>query len=168
MDVRSLVSKLDYVKVWAQQTNTDIFVSSETLLSNIEDEDIAFDGYNVFRTDKEGFRKGGGISIYVKKCLSVTVVKSITRPKCSEYLALNVCLGNTANCENVFVIGAYCPPSAKSGAIEKLFKLISAHEKYEILLLGDLNLNFLSDVSNALKHLCNNLNLTINHCPNKA
>ena len=85
-------------------------------------------------------------------------LKSISRPKCFEYLALNVCLGSTANCDNLFLIGAYCLPSAKSGAIEKLFKLIYAQEKSEILLLGDLNLNFLTDVSNT--NLCNNLNST--------
>ena len=58
MDVRSLVSKWDYVKVWAQQTNADIFFFTETWLSNIiEDEDIAIDGYNVLRNDREGFTK---------------------------------------------------------------------------------------------------------------
>ena len=63
MNVHSLVSKLDFVKVWAQQTNADFCVFSETWLSNIiEDEDIAIDGQNVYRT-KEGFTKGRGISM---------------------------------------------------------------------------------------------------------
>ena len=95
MNVSIFISKLDYVKVWAQQTNADIFVFSETWLSNIiEDEDIAIDGYNVFRTEREGFTKGGGSYIFVKKnCLSVSVVKYISRPQCFEYLMLNVSLG---------------------------------------------------------------------------
>lgn len=68
MNVRSLTAKIDYINVWALQTNADIFVFSETWLSDqVSDDEIALDGYNVFRSDRCKPTKGGGVAIFVKK-----------------------------------------------------------------------------------------------------
>ena len=160
MNVRSLVSKLDYIKVWAQQTNADIFVFTETWLTKcVKDDDIAIAGYNVFRADRENTIRGG-VSIYVKDCFPVTVISSLSQPKCYELLMLNVSLGKSTRAENLLVVGVYRKPTAISSVITDIFNLLVPYEKTEILMLGDLNLNFLTDVSDTLKDLCLDLNLT--------
>ena len=65
MNVRSLVSKMDYIMIWALQTKADIFVFSETWLADqVSGIDIAIEGYNVFRSDRSKPTKGGGCSYF--------------------------------------------------------------------------------------------------------
>ena len=143
------------------KSNADVLVFSETwLTSKTDDTYIAIDGYNVFRTDRVGKTVGGGIAIYVKKHISVSVVLSLSSPKCFEYLALKISLGNTANCENLLLIGLYRQPKANANATERIFRLLSSHGISEILMMGDANLNWLTAASNSIKNLCNNLNLS--------
>lgn len=57
LNIRSLLPKLDFVKIWIQSTDTDILVLSETWLTkSISDNDILIKGYRVFRCDRP--RKG--------------------------------------------------------------------------------------------------------------
>lgn len=52
LNVRSLLRKLDLVKVWIESTNADIPVLSETWLNKaISDKEISVTGYNVFCCD---------------------------------------------------------------------------------------------------------------------
>lgn len=72
-------------------------------------------------------------------------------------LAIDLKLGNTS----LIVACCYRPPSANK---EALFTLSTAltdivHQK-EIILLGDLNWNWLTDVSKDLKDYCDSVNLT--------
>ena len=48
VNVHSIISTMDYTEVWAQQSDPDIFVFSETKLPN-KDADICLDNYSVFR-----------------------------------------------------------------------------------------------------------------------
>ncbi len=74
MNMRSIISKITYIKVWAQQTNPDIFVFSETWWSdNVRIVD--FCNCSVFRCDHP--TKGGGVAIFVKSCLSVSVITAV-------------------------------------------------------------------------------------------
>lgn len=53
LNIRSLLPKIDAVKIWIKSTNADIFILSETWLSKaVSDRDIAIDGYNVFWCDR--------------------------------------------------------------------------------------------------------------------
>ncbi len=112
--------------------------------------DIALDGYNVFRTDRCRPPRGGGVAIFIKKGFSVTVVDSVAIPKCFEYLALSVSLNNSANGGKITVLGVYRPPSAPSTAISDLAHLISSYLSSEVILMGDLNLDWLSNASDGL------------------
>lgn len=80
LNVRSLVSKMDMIKVWVNTTDVDIMVLSETWLKkSVNDDMIIIDGYKVYRTDCVG--KGGGVAIYVKSYLTSTVTLSVTKYK---------------------------------------------------------------------------------------
>jgi exonuclease III len=89
MNVRSLLPKMDMGKIWANSTNADIMVASETWLSkSIPDSHVNLDGYNLFRVDRR--TKGGGVAIYTKNTFQTTVLVSKSVPKQYELLVLKV------------------------------------------------------------------------------
>lgn len=53
MNMCSIVSKMDYIKVWAQQTDLDIPVFSETwLLNKVKNADICLYNYSIFPCER--------------------------------------------------------------------------------------------------------------------
>ena len=126
------------------------------LKSKHSDSDVFLNDYNLFRIDRTT-SMGGGVAVYAKVCYSVTVLKTVAIENCFEFIALRVSLGPT---NSIIVIGVYRPPSAKSEAIDKLSRLISHYKNEEIIVLGDINLNWATNVSDNWKEVCSNLNLT--------
>lgn len=89
INVRSLASKMDTLRIWARSTNADVIVISETWLSrSVSDKDIGINGYRVFRTDRP--KRGGGVAIYIKTKFQVEVLFSKSVPKQFELLALKL------------------------------------------------------------------------------
>lgn len=89
LNVRSLLPKMDMIKIWVQSTDADIVLISETWLSKyISDEHVSMAGYNIYRTDR--LKKGGGVAAYVKSKFDATIVLSESICKQLEFLALNV------------------------------------------------------------------------------
>ena len=156
INARSMLSKIDAIRIWAHSTDTDIFVLSETWLSkSVSDKDISIKGYNVFRCDRP--RKGGGIAIYVKNRFHTSLVTTVSICKQFELLALKLELsqGQFFN-----IIGCYRPPSASAEALSSLAKYLSSLESNELLLVGDLNCDWLTSASDSLKSVCDSFNLT--------
>ena len=92
---------------------------------------------------------------YYRSDLSVTVLESISMPNCFEYTSLRVTIGPTS----IIVVGLYRLPSATKDSIDKLFDLISKYANEELVVTGDLNLNWLNDSSNYIKEKCNQFDL---------
>ena len=156
LHVRSLLPKLDLVKIWASSTDTDVLVLSETWLKkSITDKDIAIKGYNVFRCDRP--RKGDGIAIYVRQKFYVTVQSSLSLSRQFEFLALKLELLNGLF---ITIVGCYRPPAASSETLLSLSNQLSTLDFNEILLTGDLNWDWLSSVSDSFKSMCDSFNLT--------
>lgn len=155
INVRSLVPKIDMLRIWAQSTAADVIVLSETWLSkSVSNKDIDISGYNVFRTDRP--KRGGGIAIYIKNKFQVNVLLSKSVSKQFEFLALKLVVSTSLS---LTVIGCYRPPSADTSALSALVQLLSDVSYKELILLGDLNLNWLHPISDELKSNCHNLNL---------
>lgn len=105
-NVRSLLPKMDMLRLRVDETDMDIMVSSETWLkSTITDNMIAIDGYNIFRADRSG--KGGGVAIYVKSKFVSSVTLLVSRVKQFDLLALKV---NLYKDTYLTVVGCYRPP----------------------------------------------------------
>lgn len=156
LNVRSLLPKMDSLRIWITTTDADVVVISETWLTkSVTDKDIAVEGYNVFRADR--LRKGGGVAIYVKLKFHVNVAHSESIPKKLDFLAINVKISN-AFC--ITVVGCYRPPSALNDALQSLTHLLSRLNYSEIVLAGDLNWDWLNPVSDNLKSFCDSVNLT--------
>lgn len=64
LNVQSLISKMDMVRIWVQSTDADVIVLTETWLNkSVLDKDICINGCNVYRTDRQ--KRGGGVAIFI-------------------------------------------------------------------------------------------------------
>ena len=155
LNIRSLLKNFDHITILVEQTTPDILVLGETWLGkNIDNSDLVLCNYNFFRMDRIG--KGGGVGIYVKSSLPVSILNAVSLPKSFEFLALKVQHG----LDSLTVVGVYRPPSADSDTTATLVNMLSEYSADELLVMGDLNLNWLSDVSLQLKELMCDLNLS--------
>ena len=73
-----------------------------------------------------------------------------------ECLILKVDLGGTP----LIVSAIYRPPNAPQCATAALSSLLADFAHYELIIMGDLNLDWLTSASDDLKDICNDLNLT--------
>lgn len=96
------------------------------------------------------------MAVYIKSCLSVTVLKTVSSPHSFELIALKI---NLPSNNFINVVGLYRPPSATPKAISDITCILSQFSKSEMLVLGDFNLNWLSLDSDGPKEMCINLNL---------
>ena len=158
LNIRSLLKpeRLDHLKILIHQADPDILVLTETWLKkSTSDSEISLSGFNLFRQDRAG--KGGGVAIYVKTHFPVTILHAAAIPSSFEIIALKINIGSN---DSITVLGVYRPPSADALALDKLAQLMAKFSTSEILVLGDINLNWRTQVSDKLKDICNSLNLT--------
>lgn len=155
VNARSLVPKLDIFKTWFFIAKPDVVVVSETWLKpSIPDNVINMAGYDVFRTDRKG--RAGGVAIYVLEKFQGSVLHSTSIPHQFEFLAVQIVVANAP----LNIIGCYRPPSAINDAITSLSDLLSNLISSELILIGDLNWDWLSDKSANFKLVCDSMNLT--------
>jgi len=155
LNVRSMLAKMDMIRIWALSTDADLIVISETWLNkSVLNEDISIDGYTVYRTDRP--RKGGGVAVYIKSKFSVNVLISKSVSKQFEFLALDLEVSRTLH---ITVVGCYRTPSAVKDALPSLMQLLSDLNFNEIVVIGDLNWNWLHPVADDFKAYCDSLNL---------
>ncbi|KAF1394512.1 hypothetical protein PFLUV_G00001090 [Perca fluviatilis] len=155
LNVRSLVPKMDMLRIWAHSTDADVFVLSETWLSNsVSDKVINISGYNVFRSDRPN--RGGGVAIYIKNQYQVNVLLSKSIVKQFEFLSLDLEVSKSLN---ITVVGCYRTPSAVSSALPSLMQLLSDFNSKELVAFGDLNWNWLQPASDDFRAYCDSLNL---------
>ena len=142
-------TKLDFISVLIIDTTPDILVISETWLSSkTPDSDVTLPGFNLHRIDRKA--KGGGVIIYTREHLVTRVISASSVPKSFECIALDVCIGGNAH---ITVVGAYRPPSAPTSALNDLGVILSNLTSSELVVLGDLNQDWLSETSASLKQL---------------
>ena len=120
-------------------------IGESWLRNSIPDSEINLDGFNTHRIDRVLCE--GGKKKQIRSGLSVTVLESISITECFEYISLRVTIGPSS----IIVVGVYRPPSASKDSIDRLFDLISKYANEELVVTGDLNLNWLNDSSNYIK-----------------
>ena len=85
LNINSLLPKLDELRYIAKNSNAAVIGISETKLdSTVSDSEVAVDGYNIVRNDRN--RKGGGVACYIRSSICFN---------------LKTCLSN--NTENIFI-----------------------------------------------------------------
>lgn len=151
LNVRSLLPKIDFINVLVNDAAPDVFVISESWLSGrIPNSDVALNGYNLFRIDRKAKGKGGRVVMFVREHLAAHVLAVS-----SECIVLDICVGGDSH---IVVIGVY--RFVPKLALEDFGKIMSTYVSSELVVLGDLNLDWLSESSISLKQLCLELNLS--------
>ena len=156
VNICSLVNKTDELKFLLDTHKFDVLCISETMLSDtISDNEIYIEDYNVYRRDRKG-KKGGGVCLYVKSNLSVTLLNDLLS-ETVEILWVKIHL----NCVNMYlkIAVVYRPPNALenyfNALIDNLNKAVC--DKNEFVMLGDMNL---THDDPKVKLLCNLFNMS--------
>ena len=110
LNVRSVINKLDSIRILLNRGNLDCLILGETFLSeSIEDGELFIPGYYFYRADRtaeSGKRLGGGILMYIKDKHESSLLKIGCSPH-TEFLSVEVRLPNA---RKILVNGIYRPP----------------------------------------------------------
>ena len=158
---RSLLPKLDNLRVQANSLNPCIIALTETWLdASISDYELCIPGYSVLRRD--GNRRGGGVLLYVRIDLSILWT--------SFHHSLELLFVDIRLRQGNMLIGLfYHPPSAPVSIIDDLDAALSDFHPTRLSsapLLGDFNINLMSATPNInprflpMKDLAGTFNLT--------
>ena len=147
LNVCSLVPKVDEIRLLlVRHKDIDFFSITEThLSSHISDDEIGIQGYTIYRLDRQAQSKGGGVGVYVRDCVSVSRRFDL-ESNSIEGIWLEILI---AESKNILFGSIYRPPvgsqfiSADFNATLEDTQGLAMAENKEILLVGDLNANFL-------------------------
>ncbi|MES9905540.1 MAG: reverse transcriptase family protein, partial [Sedimenticola sp.] len=145
LNIHYLYPKLDDLKhLLNQNPNLDIFCVCETFLNDqISDNELQIENFNLHRRDRPSF--GGGLVIYAKHEIPIVRRHNL---ECDQlevlFLEIKLCK------QKPLLIGyIYRPPSENNNwysQMESILDRTLAEEK-ELILLGDFNINLLTDCS---------------------
>ena len=162
LNIRSLSKHLD--EVYLNLAGFDIIALTETWLhANIPNSMLHINDYNILRYDRVSIdasvkKRGGGIAVYVSDRYTdyvepLTHLSNIS-PDMEQYW-IEV---KKPFCKPIWMCTCYRPPSGNTKiAFEELSKVISILDKKtyaaEILIMGDLNINYTSKTSSEFRAL---------------
>lgn len=142
LNINSVRNKLHDINSLLLSHDIDILLLTESNLnSSFPSSLLEVTGYSSWRKDREK-RKGGGLLIYAKNSLKVSVVeKSLMRA--SESLCIDVKLSRR---KRAYILLVYRPPNSNKEAFISSFEdTINAFNKEDYLfILGDMNIDLLS------------------------
>ena len=139
LNCNSLLSKIEEIRDFVLQNKPHVICFSETKLDEtINDEEIALDGYNHIRCDRN--RHGGGVACFITNSLHFN--QRTDFPQDFENIFIDILLPKTTP---ILFGVVYRPPSA-SNFLELLSNSISnsiSFDAQEVFILGDININML-------------------------
>ena len=123
-----------------------MFSVSEThLASQVSSNEIAIEGYTIYRKDRQHQAKGGGVMVYLLDSLPVMRRVDLESPS-AESIWLELLIPKS---KNILLGTVYRPPVGSqflstdfNSEFEESINKAAAEEK-EIILMGDLNANFM-------------------------
>ena len=108
--------------------------------NTLKDELFSVDGYDLLRKDRN--RQGGGVAIYIKSTINYHIRQDLDLENIE-----GICVEIRRPCSKPFVmLACYRPPNYDPSFFVKIEEIISRIdlEDKELILVGDLNCNFLS------------------------
>lgn len=157
LNIRSLPHKIDLLRAWLSYNKPAVITLSETWLnSNVHDDEIGLDGYNVYRADRGS--RGGGVATYVSANLSSELIIANESPVHFECLFVRICFHQS---KRLIIGNIYRPPNSLSESTNNILSTInSLNCSDEIIVLGDFNRNWLDRSSLKERNQFESLNLT--------
>lgn len=146
-NARSVVMKMDELRSTLFLKKIDLFVCTETWLSEEHDDDfVNISNYNCFRNDRRQ-RIGGGVAVWIRNDFPIHLPQVII-PDCIECVAL--CIKSS----RIILLAMYIPPIAarrhyqiiNSFITTTLDQLLIEFPDYDIIVCGDLNKFDVNDV----------------------
>ncbi len=136
----SLVPKLGEVKLHINSFSVDMLCITETWLnSDVTDDEVSLENYNIFRGDRQSGRRRGGVALYVKSellpgCFSLDF-------NTDSFFAEVVACQIPHPFQLHTVLGVYRSPTSPKADDEKIIRAIRlvANQPDIFLILGDFN-----------------------------
>ena len=153
INVNGLRGKIAEIRYLLSEVKFDVIAITEThLSSDIENNEILVDDYNIIRQDRDnGQSSWGGTAIYFKCSLNGYCKININKFQIeSSWLELNI------RSQTVLIGCVYNPPGNNKIFIESFDKLLQQRslQRKNLVILGDINIDLLSDY-NSKKLLLN-------------
>ena len=150
LNIRSIVKKIDQLRLLMQGTKVDIFTISETWLKeHLETGLFDIDGFEIFRQDRETrlskSKRGGGLITYVSTALASSCEPLVDLDESNENIEAQWTYIHRPDCKNVIVCNIYRPPNGDlKKALEYLEDCLRTINlrKVNIFLMGDFNVNY--------------------------
>ena len=151
-NVRSLLPKIDELRAVCETSKPDVICIVETWLDhNITNNELAIQGYQLFRLDRN--RHGGGIALYVHLSLSCNILLT-GGPFELEFISLSVS-SQSSFCKFCICL-FYRPPSSSVSIFDNLcttLQILNPVHFRNFLLLGDFNVDFCNQTSYLYSHV---------------
>lgn len=160
LNTRSLIAHFDDVTQLLHRESIDILCLTETWLNeSMPDGNVAISDYCLFREDRTDGRRGGGLMVYIRNNLRISVSRFDVNKSCDfEYMFLKLSFSGKS-----CILGLiYRPPNyGLNNCIEQIDDLLSQliPTSDYFMLLGDVNINMF-DPTNSLHSCCSSYGLT--------
>ena len=151
LNVRSLLSKFDVIHNDFLCNDIDILTLSETWLRpSIPDGLVHAKDYILCRFDRVGNEQGqkisgGGVCTYIRKELQYDVSLFEHLNWSDQHVEFQIIVIGGNNCKRILLVNAYRPPAGNPDVACEIIKSqltqVADLHKYEIVLVGDLNLD---------------------------
>ena len=161
LNIRSLSSKSDQLRVILANNNLQVVTISETWLnSSHTDQNTHINGFTSFRSDRSypsnGTKRGGGLITYMSPEFADNTVPMTKLNHCSINLEAQWLKVKRDRTSNLIICNLYRPPNGElSEAISYLNTCLNSLNvsKNDIFLLGDRNVNYKNILSPNYKKL---------------
>ena len=147
LNVRSLKARENFclVKDTVLQNGFDIFTISETWADlTVSDASLEIPGYQLFRQDRGQHKAGGGLCIYAKSNLKITVLEDLSSA-CDDGFQQLWLKVQCRSFKSFLICNTYRPPQTPTTCFESLSNSLTDALllDLDIFVLGDLNCNLL-------------------------
>ena len=141
LNVRSLLRKMDQLRLLSERNGADIITLSETWLNiDIDDNEIELPGYSITRRDRSE-RTGGGVMIYIRENLVFNERNDLHNS--NEAIWIQV---NRIRCKPLIIGCVYRPPNQQVDKFLGDFNnsLAGIESHFDKIILGDFNIDYSS------------------------
>ena len=164
-NVRSIIRKIDQIKILLDDSPIDIITISESWLKpHLHSRLLAIDGFQMYRQDRKvksrtrtrTGKRGGGLLTYVNTKHSSLCEPLDELSTSNEDIEAQWTLIHRPNCKNVVICNVYCPPNGKlEKAVKYIDECIKAVNlsKVNMFIMGDFNVNYKNKSSDSYKRL---------------
>ena len=147
-NARSMYPKYEEILHLCENSDCELLCISESWLTDIITDDmISIPGYNLFRKDRDeasGKQREGGVCVYVKNKLLVSVCDNMTI--CTPHIEVLTIKLKLVRTRDIYLSIVYLPPDGDVkefvNAVENLHGRMLTQRAFEFNMVGDININW--------------------------